>query len=64
MKRSGLPYQNFHTIRHTTATWLYEKTGDLRLVKDILGHSNISTTLKYSHLVDKKKEEGLNKLFG
>lgn len=49
LERAGLPHQTIHTLRHTHATWVYNSTGDLRLVKDSLGHSNIKTTLKYAH---------------
>ncbi len=49
LKRAGLPHYTIHTLRHTHATWIYNSTGDLRLVKDSLAHSNIKTTLKYAH---------------
>ncbi len=49
LERAGVPHQTIHTLRHTHATWIYNSTGDLRLVKDSLAHSNIKTTLKYAH---------------
>lgn len=41
----------FHDMRHTTASWLLAEGGDLRLVQEHLGHANITTTARYSHMV-------------
>lgn len=62
-KRAGIPYQNFHTLRHTIATWLLRDTHDLRLVKDVLGHQSMQTTLKYAHLVNDARYNAMNNLF-
>jgi integrase len=63
MKRADVPYKNFHTLRHTTATWLLRDSKDLRLVKEVLGHKTIQTTLKYAHLANDRAADGLNHLF-
>ena len=40
----------FHSLRHTALTRLYEKTKDIRLVQEVAGHANISTTMIYTHI--------------
>ncbi len=54
--RAGLPGTRFHDLRHTFASWLLAEAGDLKLVQQALGHSQIETTMRYAHLVKGRQE--------
>lgn len=41
-----------HSLRHTFATDVLNETGNLELVRRLLGHTDISTTQRYLHLAD------------
>lgn len=53
-----------HMLRHTAATRLLETTNNLAIVKEMLGHSNIQTTLKYAHTNPQQLLEAVNKMHG
>ena len=63
LKDPALPYTNFHTLRHTAATWILKKTGNLKITQEILGHANITTTMKYAHVMSEEKRKALNSVF-
>ena len=63
LKDNTLPYVNFHTLRHTAATWILKKTNNLRITKEILGHADIKTTMKYAHVLDDEKRRALDAVF-
>lgn len=64
-KRAGIRHNvSPHTLRHTCATDLLRQTGNLRLVQRALGHSSITTTTIYAHIVDDELADAMRKLRG
>lgn len=63
LKAAGLENRNMsvHKLRHTAATLMYQygKT-DVRVLKDILGHEQLSTTQIYTHINNEMIREAVN----
>lgn len=47
LEEAGVPYRNFHTLRHTYATNCIEGGVDVKSLSEMLGHSNVKITLNY-----------------
>lgn len=63
LKIAGLDGKGYstHKLRHTAATLMYNNGDvDIRVLKDILGHEQLTTTQIYTHVSDKKLEEAMN----
>lgn len=52
-----------HILRHTYATYLYQKTRNLRYVQEQLGHSNSATTEIYTGIITIDRNEQLTSLY-
>jgi site-specific recombinase XerD len=53
MAREAGVVASAHSLRHTTATRIYARTGDLGVVQRVLGHASVATTVRYA-----RAEEG------
>ena len=51
-----------HSLRHTFATQLLQKTQNLRIVQKALGHEYLETTKIYTHILDDEMEDALDLL--
>lgn len=58
----GLPTLRWHDLRHSCATWLGQAGAPLEVIKEQLGHSSISVTQKYRHVVSGEVQASLQKL--
>lgn len=63
LEKAGLGGQGYstHKLRHTAATLMYQHGNvDIRVLKDILGHSNLGTTQIYTHISDNQIKNAID----
>ena len=61
LKKAGIQDASWHTLRHTTASRLVMAGVPLPTVKEVLGHRNIQTTLRYAHLAPSHIQAAMEK---
>lgn len=62
LKKAKIEKFRFHDLRHTAATRMTEMGIDLAVVQEILGHSDVKTTMRYAHPVPERKLKAIEAL--
>jgi integrase len=62
IKKSGLVDFHFHDLRHSFASNLILNNVNVATIKELLGHSDLRTTMKYSHINDNQLKQAVNSL--
>jgi integrase len=63
LKKAGLPPMRFHDLPHSAATLLLAMGVHIKVVQELLGHSNITTTLNiYSHVLPSLYQDAMDRL--
>ncbi|MDX2347977.1 MAG: tyrosine-type recombinase/integrase, partial [Nitrospirota bacterium] len=60
-KKASIQDASWHTLRHTTASRLVMAGVPLPTVKEVLGHRDIQTTLRYAHLAPSHIQAAMEK---
>lgn len=62
LKSANIENFRFHDLRHTVGTRLAEQSVPINVIKELLGHSDVHTTMRYVHSTQGAKLQALNKL--
>ncbi|MCD7879988.1 MAG: site-specific integrase [Candidatus Gastranaerophilales bacterium] len=62
LKKAEIYDFRFHDLRHTAATRMLEKGADIRTVQEILGHSSVVVTQRYTHTTPQYKKNAIELL--
>lgn len=64
-RKAGLDERvHFHSLRHTTGSWLAMKGVPMQIIKEVLGHSSVNVTEIYSHLAPEALDAAMDEAFG
>jgi integrase len=55
---------NFHTLRHTFASWAVMRGVSLKELQELLGHSTLAMTMRYAHLAPEHLRAAVGRLEG
>ena len=64
LRRAGITDFRFHDLRHSFSSHFIMRGGDLKSLQEILGQSDIKTTMRYAHLSKAHKKKAVNLLNG
>jgi len=63
LKRAGLPRTNFHSLRHSAASFLLAMGASSREIMETLGHTQIGTTMNlYAHMMPEARKETASRM--
>jgi integrase len=55
---------NFHTLRHTFASWAVMRGVSLKELQELLGHASLAMTMRYAHLAPERLRTAVSRLEG
>jgi integrase len=55
---------NFHTLRHTFASWAVMRGVSMKELEELLGHSSLAMTMRYAHLAPERLRSAVTRLEG
>ena len=55
---------NFHTLRHTFASWAVMRGLTLKELQELLGHASLAMTMRYAHLAPEHLRTAVSRLEG
>ena len=64
LRRADIKDFHFHDLRHTFASHMIMRGASLKEVQEILGHANLTMTMRYAHLSQESKKKAINLLNG
>ncbi|MFH1292718.1 MAG: tyrosine-type recombinase/integrase, partial [Pseudomonadota bacterium] len=64
VRRAGIKDFQFRDLRHTCASHMVMRGRNLKEVQELLGHTDMKMTLRYSHLSKEHMKESVNSLCG
>ena len=64
VEKNGFKSVRLHDLRHSCASILYANGVDLKTIQEILGHTQLTTTLMYTHIINDRKSAALAQMDG